>query len=106
MILLGRSVLPQVRRLAVILAEDLRIIFRMGLNLGDVIFDGGTIHGDGVNVAARLEKLAKPGAVVLGRSIYEQVKGKLPYAYSDLGDHSVKNIVEPLRAFAVAPANK
>src|SRR5262245_12432195 len=78
------------------LPEDRRIVFRMGLNLGDVICDGGTIHGDGVNVAARLEKLAKPGAVVLGRGIYEQVKGKLPYAYSDLGDHSVKNIVEPL----------
>jgi len=81
--------------------EEQRIRFRMGLNLGDVIFEGGTIHGDGVNIAARLEKLAQPGTVVLGRSILEQVKGKLPYAYSDLGEHTVKNIAERLRAFAV-----
>jgi TolB-like protein/Flp pilus assembly protein TadD len=78
----------------------------MALNLGDVIFEGGTIHGDAVNVAARLEKLAKPGAVVLGRGIYDQVKGKLPYAFTDLGEHAVKNIVEPVRAFEVAPVGK
>jgi TolB-like protein/Flp pilus assembly protein TadD len=88
------------------LPEDRRIVFRMGLNLGDVICEGGTIHGDGVNVAARLEKLAKPGAVVLGRSIYDQVKGKLSYTFADLGEHLVKNIVEPVRAFAVELGEK
>src|SRR5262249_25561072 len=86
--------------------EDRRIIFRMALNLGDVIFDGGTIHGDAVNVAARLEKLAKPGAAVLGRGIYDQVKGKLPYAFADMGEHTVKNLIEPIRAFAVGPVDK
>jgi TolB-like protein/class 3 adenylate cyclase len=88
------------------LPEDRRIVFRMGLNLGDVIFEGGTIHGDGVNVAARLEKLANPGAVVLGRGIYEQVKGKLPYVFADLGEHSVKNIVGTVRAFSVASPDR
>ncbi len=83
------------------LPEDRRIAFRMGVNLGDVISDGVTIHGDSVNVAARLEKLAEPGSVVVGRSVHDQVKGKLPYAFADLGEHAVKNIAEPLRAFGV-----
>jgi TolB-like protein/Flp pilus assembly protein TadD len=88
------------------LPEDHRITFRMGVNLGDVISDGGTIHGDSVNVAARLEKMAGPGAVVVGRSIYDQVKGKVPYAFADLGEHAFKNIVEPVRVFGVATTNQ
>jgi adenylate cyclase len=83
------------------LPEDRQIIFRMGVNLGEVISDGVTIHGDSVNVAARLEKLAAPGAVVVGRSVRDQVKSKLPYEFADLGEHMVKNIAEPLRAFEV-----
>lgn len=81
--------------------EDRRIVFRMGINLGDVIAEGTTIHGDAVNVAARLERLAEPGTVVIGRSIHDQVTGKLPYVYADLGDHAVKNIPAPVRAFRV-----
>jgi len=86
--------------------ENRRITFRMALNLGDVISDGDSIHGDAVNVAARLEKLAAPGAVVVGRNVYEQVKGKLPYTFSDLGEHAVKNIAEPVRTFGVAKAGQ
>ena len=71
------------------LPDDRRMIFRMGVNLGDVIAGDGTIHGDGVNVAARLEKLAEPGTVCIGRSIYDQVKGKLAYGYDDLGAAAV-----------------
>jgi TolB-like protein/Flp pilus assembly protein TadD len=82
--------------------EDQHIKFRMGLNLGDVISEGDTIHGDAVNLAARLEKLAPPGEVVVGRNIYDQVKGRLPYAFTDLGEHRVKNIAEPVRAFGVS----
>jgi adenylate cyclase len=68
------------------LPESQRVTFRMGVNLGDVIAEGGTIHGDGVNIASRLEKLAEPGSVCIGRNVYEQVKGKLDCWYSDLGD--------------------
>ncbi|QIG49006.1 adenylate/guanylate cyclase domain-containing protein [Nordella sp. HKS 07] len=83
-----------------------RMVFRIGINLGDVISDGGTIYGDAVNLAARLEKLAAPGTVVVGRSIYDQVKSKLPYAFVDLGEQLFKNIAEPVRAFEVAPAEQ
>ena len=83
------------------LPGDRRIKFRMGVNFGDVISDGITIHGDSVNVSARLEKLAEPGAVVVGLSVRDQVVGKLPYEFADLGEHAVKNIAKPLRAFEV-----
>ncbi len=84
--------------------EDRRIVFRMGINLGDVIAEGATIHGDGVNVASRLERLAEPGTLVVGRSIHDQVTGKLPYDFSDLGEHAVKNIPSPVRAYRVERA--
>ena len=83
------------------LPEDRRMTFRMGVNLGDVIPADDTIHGDGVNIASRLEKLAEPGGVCIGRTIYDQVKGKLPYAYDDLGEQRVHNIAEPVRAYRV-----
>jgi adenylate cyclase len=57
------------------LPEDKRMVFRIGVNLGDVIPGDGTIHGDGVNIAARLEKLAEPGSICIGRNIYDQIKG-------------------------------
>ncbi len=86
------------------LPEDRRMAFRMGVNLGDVIAGDGTIHGDGVNVAARLEKLAAPGTVCIGQNILEQIKGKLPYRYDDLGAQRLHNIAEPVRAFRVDAA--
>jgi adenylate cyclase len=86
-----------------VLPEDRRMIFRIGVNLGDVIAEDNTIHGDGVNVAARLEKLAEPGGVCIGRNVYDQVKGKLDYGYSDIGEQHVHNIPEPVHAFRVRP---
>jgi TolB-like protein/class 3 adenylate cyclase len=86
------------------LPEDRRMMFRVGVNLGDVIAEDDTIHGDGVNIAARLEKLAEPGGVCIGRTIYDQVKGKLAYAYDDLGEQRVHNIAEPVHAYRVRPA--
>jgi adenylate cyclase len=86
------------------LPEDRRMAFRMGVNLGDVIAEGDTIHGDGVNIAARLEKLAEPGGVCIGRAIHDQVKGKLACAYDDLGEQRVHNIPEPVRVYRVKPA--
>jgi len=87
------------------LPEDKRMVFRIGVNLGDVILGDGTIHGDGVNIAARLEKLAEPGSICIGRNIYDQVKGKLVCAYDDLGEQRFHNIPEPVRAFRVRPTS-
>jgi adenylate cyclase len=83
------------------LPDAQRMAFRMGVNLGDVIAEGGTIHGDGVNVAARLEKLAKPGGVCISRGIYDQVKGKLGFTYADLGEQQLHNIREPVQTYQV-----
>jgi TolB-like protein/class 3 adenylate cyclase len=86
------------------LPVDRRMAFRMGVNLGDVIPEDNTIHGDGVNIASRLEKLAEPGSVCIGRNVYDQVKGKLDYGYSDLGEQRVHNIPEPVHAYRVRPS--
>lgn len=83
--------------------EDRRMAFRMGVNLSDVIAEGGTIYGDGVNIAARLEKLAEPGDVLIGGSVYEQVKGKVAYHFDDLGVQQVHNIPQPIQAYRVQP---
>jgi len=78
-----------------------RLELRIGVNLGDVIIDGDDIFGDGVNVAARLEALAQPGTVCISQTVYDQVRNKLDLAYRPLGNHRVKNIAEPVRAYAV-----
>ena len=84
--------------------EDQRISFRMGVNLGDVIVDGDDIYGDGVNIAARLEALAEPGGIVISRAVRNQIRGKLPYTFEDMGKQTVKNIVRPVRADAMGAA--
>ena len=77
------------------------IQFRIGINLGDVIVDGGDLLGDGVNVAARLEALAEPGGICVSAAVRDQVGTRLELAFTDLGEQSVKNIARPIRAFAV-----
>src|SRR6201988_3801435 len=84
------------------LPSDRRPELRIGVNLGDVIADGDDIFGDGVNIAARLEALAQPGTVCISQTVYDQVKNKLDLDYRSLGSHRVKNIAEPVRAYAVA----
>jgi adenylate cyclase len=81
-----------------------RLELRIGVNLGDVIIDGDDIFGDGVNIAARIEALAKPGSVCISHTVYEQVKNKLDLDYRPLGSHRVKNIAEPVRAYEVRDA--
>src|SRR6516225_5550790 len=81
--------------------SDRRLELRIGVNLGDVIVDGGDIFGDGVNIAARLQALARPGTVCISHTVYEQVRNKLDLDYHPLGSHRVKNIAEPVRAYAV-----
>jgi hypothetical protein len=83
------------------LPEDRRMEFRIGINLGDVIQEGERIYGDGVNVAARVESLGEPGGICISRSAYDQVKNKLHLGYEYLGEHSVKNIDEPVRVYRV-----
>jgi adenylate cyclase len=84
--------------------EDKRVIFRIGVNLGDVIIDGDDIYGDGVNIAARLESLAEPGGICISRVVRDQVRDKLPYPFSDMGEQSVKNIARPVRVYAMSGA--
>ncbi len=79
--------------------DDMCIEFRVGVNLGDVIIDGDDIHGDGVNVAARLEGLCAPGEVYVSGSVFDQVTGKLAAAFDDLGEKSVKNMTRPIRVY-------
>jgi adenylate cyclase len=83
------------------LPEAKKMEFRIGVNLGDVIQDGGTIHGDGVNIAARLESLADPGGVCISGAAYDQVKKRLDVGFEYVGDKSVKNIAEPVSTYKV-----
>ena len=79
-----------------------RIVFRIGINLGDVIVEGDDIYGDGVNVAARLEGLAEPGGICISDIVHQSVKAKLDFVFEDLGPQTVKNIAEPVHAFRIA----
>jgi adenylate cyclase len=83
------------------LPEKRRMDFRIGVNLGDVIEEADRIYGDGVNIAARLEGLALPGGICISRTAYDHVKNKLELGYEYLGEHSVKNITEPVRVYRV-----
>ena len=85
------------------LAPDSRIEFRIGINLGDILIDGGEIAGDGVNVAARLEALAAPGEVAISQAVREQVRQLVGVRLIDAGHHKVKNISRPIRVFKVSP---
>src|SRR5439155_318999 len=73
--------------------------FRIGINLGDVIVQGARLYGDGVNIAARLESLAESGDICLSGSAYDQIEGKLPFAFEFSGEHTVKNIARPVRVY-------
>ena len=81
--------------------EHERIVFRIGINLGDVIVEDGDIYGDGVNVAARLEALAEPGSVCISEIVHDQVAGRLDCAFEDLGEPELKNIARRVRVYRV-----
>ena len=82
--------------------EDRRIEFRVGIHVGDVVEESdGDLMGDGVNIAARLEGIAKPGAICLSEDAYRQVRGRLDLAVTDLGPTQLKNIAEPIRAYSL-----
>src|SRR6266478_8795538 len=81
-------------------AEDRRLRFRVGINIGDVIVEPHDIFGDGVNIAARLESIAEPGGICISSSAYDQVLGKITAEFVDLGEQLLKNIARPIRAYA------
>jgi adenylate cyclase len=83
------------------LPEERKMEFRIGINLGDVIQEGERIYGDGVNIAARVEGLADPGGICISGSAYEQIENKLALGYDYIGEHTVKNIIKPIRVYRV-----
>jgi adenylate cyclase len=83
------------------LLDHRRMEFRIGLNVGDVVAEGERLYGDGVNIAARLEGLAKPGGICISGTVYDQVETKLALGYEYIGEQAVKNIAKPLRVYQV-----
>ena len=81
--------------------EDRQVVFRIGVNLGDIIIEGDDIFGDGVNLAARLQEIAEPGAVCVAGGVHEQVSGRTDQKFDDLGYRKLKNIARPVRAYHV-----
>lgn len=86
------------------IAEERRLAFRIGVNLGDVMVQDGDVYGDGVNVAARLEGLAAPGEICISRAARDQIRDRLNYGLEDWGEVSVKNITRPVRVFRILPS--
>jgi adenylate cyclase len=85
------------------ITDEQRILLRVGINLGDIMIHGHDLHGDGVNVAARLEPLAEPGGICISATVHEHVQAKLPYPFEDGGERLVKNIATPLRIYVIGP---
>jgi adenylate cyclase len=81
--------------------EEERISFRVGVNLGDIIVEDGDIHGDGVNISARLEGIAEPGGICISEDAFRQVRGKVDAEFQDIGEQSLKNIARPLRVYRI-----
>ena len=79
------------------LDPERRMEFRIGINLGDVMIEGDDIYGDGINVAARLERISEPGGLCISATVFEHVRDRIPHDFEDLGEHSVKNITRPVR---------
>src|SRR5262245_28553332 len=93
----------RIKALTVADVDERLISFRVGINIGDVIAEPHDIFGDGVNIAVRLESIAEPGGICISSSAYEQVRGKVPVNFTDLGEQNLKNIARPIRAYAVGP---
>lgn len=84
------------------LPEDRHVVLRVGINLGDVMIEGGDRYGDGVNIAARLEGIAEPGSILVSGTTYDHVRNKVDADFDDLGAQSLKNILQPVRVYRVA----
>ena len=83
------------------LPENRRMVFRIGINVGDILHKDNCIYGDGVNVAARIESIADPGGICISRGVFDQVKKKVPQGFEYIGEHAVKNIANPVRVYKI-----
>ena len=83
------------------LPGEKRMEYRIGVNVGDVVIDRGKLYGDGVNIAARIEKLAEPGGIAVSGTVYDEIENKLPLNCEYIGEHTVKNIQKPIRVYRV-----
>jgi adenylate cyclase len=83
------------------LPDQRKMEFRIGINLGDVVLEKGKIYGDGVNITARIERLAEAGGICISGTVYDQIENRLPLSYDYLGEKSVKNITKPIRVYQV-----
>jgi DNA-binding response OmpR family regulator len=83
------------------LPAEKRMEYRIGVNLGDVVIDKGSLYGDGVNIAARMEKLAEPGGIAISGTVFDEVENKVSLSYEPMGEKSVKNILKPVRVYHV-----
>jgi adenylate cyclase len=97
----GVDIQREMARQNVDVSPDLRIEFRIGIHVGDIIFDDDDIFGDGVNIAARLEGIAEPGGVCISDDAHRQIRGKIDVAFDDIGEQTLKNIAEPMRAWHI-----
>ena len=86
--------------------EEKRIVYRIGVNLGDVLIEGDDILGDGVNIAARLEGICEPGGVLVSGTAFDHVRGRIDATFLDLGEKTLKNIARPVRAYAIRPPER
>jgi adenylate cyclase len=100
------SIQGAIRRRNSDIPKDIKIELRVGVNVGDVIIEGDDIHGDGVNVAARLEGLCEPGEIFVSGTVYDQADGKLEASFEDLGEQTVKNIAKPVRVYRASDRPK
>jgi len=94
---------------AITLQEELRpgsLSFRMGINVGDITDDGGDVHGEGVNIAARLEALAEPGGICISGDVYNQVRNRIDAVFKDMGKQEVKHVSQPVSVFAINPTER
>src|SRR5262249_44045879 len=82
-----------------------RMQYRMGINIGDVIYDDVRVYGDGVNIAARLEAHAEPGTIYVSSKVYEDIQGKVQVACDDLGEKDLKNIARPVHVWRLRPCD-
>jgi adenylate cyclase len=89
-----------------VVPPDLRIEFRIGIHVGDIIIDDNDIFGDGVNIAARLEGIAEPGGVCISDDAHRQIRGKVDISFDDIGEQALKNIAEPMRAWRTRPVGE
>jgi len=88
------------------LSEQRRMLFRIGVNLGDIIVDDGRIYGDGINIAARVEKLADAGGICVSGKVHDEVHRKLDLRFDDLGEHELHNISARVRVYRIALGQK